>query len=93
VGSKLAISAGEWGGLVTLTREYSTPKPTTSATVLSSDHAVDGWVRNLVHSERSPLAWVTRWRVPDDGWAEGWVRAVIGRLPWSWARGTRPRPW
>jgi hypothetical protein len=93
VGSKLATSAGERGGLVTLTREYSTPKPTMRATVASSDHAVDGWVRNLVHSERTTLAWVTRRRaLSEDGCAAGWVRVVIALLRWSWARGTPPRP-
>jgi hypothetical protein len=80
VGSKLAISAGVRGGLVTLTREYSTPKPTMSATAVSSDHAADGWVRNFVHSERATFAWVT------------WARVVIGLLPWSWVRGTPPHP-
>jgi hypothetical protein len=51
VGSKLAHLGGRARGLVTLTRDYSTPKPTMRATVASSDRAVDGWIRNLVHSE------------------------------------------
>src|SRR5262245_28141249 len=92
VGSKLAMSAGERGGLVTLTREYSTPKPTMGATGASGDPPADGWVRNFGQSERTTVAWVTRRVSSDDVGAGSWVRSVIGRLPWWWVRGTPPHP-
>jgi hypothetical protein len=41
--------------------QYTALKPTISTTVVSSDQAVDGRDRSFVHSERSTLAWVTRW--------------------------------
>jgi hypothetical protein len=55
------MAAGSRGGLVTRTPEYSAPMPTVSTAAASSDQALDGRVRSLVHSERITLAWVTRW--------------------------------
>ena len=95
VGSKLAMAAGSCGGLVTRTPAYSAPMPTISTAATSSDQALEGRVRSLVHSERITRAWVTRWssREAVGAGAVGTVMVVILSPVRWWARGTRPRRW
>src|SRR2546430_13284417 len=59
-GSKAAIAAAPCGGRVSRTRLYRMPNPVIRIIVASRAHNVDGWVRSLVHSDRSTRAWVTR---------------------------------
>src|SRR6266545_2693713 len=80
MGSKLAMSAGCCGGRVTRTPAYSAPKPTISTAAASSDQALDGSERSLVHSERITLAWVTR-RSPWFPATAGTVGSVIMVIP------------
>ena len=59
-GSKDAIAAAPCGGRVSRTRLYRMPNPAIRIIVASRAQNVDGWVRSLVHSDRSTRAWVTR---------------------------------
>jgi len=92
VGSKAATASGWVGGRVTRSTQYSAPNPTIRTTAASSDQAVEGTERSLVHSERTTRAWVTRWPVAAGRAGERWRVAVMTVLLRSWGRGTRPRP-
>src|SRR4029450_3279322 len=90
VGSKAAGSAG---GRATRSRQYRTPKPTIETTVTSSDQAVEGSERSLVHSEWTTRAWLSRWAAGLGGRTRVTGRAaVMAGLPSGRGRGTRPRP-
>src|SRR5215213_4054795 len=68
-------------------------RPVAYSPVTSSDQAVEGSERSLVHSERTTRAWLTRWVAEPGGRAgvAGWA-AVMAGLPSGRGRGTRPRP-